>query len=187
MIYCANCGTVLDNDSVFCSSCGAKIKKQEKDYSVFKPNIEKINAYGPYKPKAHIPTILTGIFALFFGINFIFVGFRNIIFFIAGILFAIMGIYMIFISKKAGIKSIFRKQSKKLFRGMDINEVRAIMAFIKPINEGINRDGEYCIYYSTNIKDKKNADYEAIFLKFDSNAKLLSCEKSYKRTTTTYY
>lgn len=193
MNYCKNCGFELFTDTKFCPNCG---KKLEIDLSIYKPDEEKINFYKPYNPSVYMPSIIFGIIFFIVVLFLLIVGFVSLFF--DSLILSIIGtlicliiekklLYCIFRSKKAGINSIFQKQAEKIQIGMDINEVRAIMAFIEPIEEGLNKYGEYCIYYSTKKglrrKTKKKQDFEAIFLKFDSEAKLINCDESYRRTS----
>lgn len=181
MIYCTNCGTQLEESCIFCSKCGGRVKKTENDYSIYAPNVEKINAYRPcVDNERNNKAIIQFIGCLIIGVLLYF------LFYPKGFLFFLLMVFVsfcvLFTAKKRKRMKIYKKQINKIKYGMDINEVRAIMAFIKPMEEGLNRNNEYCILYSTNIERKNKVDYESALMIFDSNARLISCEKSYKRT-----
>lgn len=194
MSYCVKCGNKIEDEFVFCPKCGFKfgeknneeqkfqtkvIKEEPKqtiiDKNIFAYNEEEMKKYGIQK-KSKLSTSLKieGIIAIIFGILFLWA--------IFGIIFIIVGIYVLN-SKEMRDTDFFTKQTKKIYNGMSIHQVRAMLAFIKPINEGFNKHGEYFIYYNTDIKAKaKDKDYEAVYITFDEYAKVDSIEPSYHRT-----
>ena len=195
MSYCVKCGNKVEDEFVFCPKCGFKfgkknneeqklqtqvIKEEPKqttiDKNIFAYNEEEMKKYGiQKKSKPSTSIIIEGIVGITFGILFLWV--------IVGIIFIIVGIYVLS-SKKMRDTDFFTKQTKKIHNGMSIHQVRAMLAFIKPIDEGFNKHGEYFIYYNTDIKaKKKDKDYEAVCITFDEYAKVDSIETAYRRTT----
>ena len=189
---CDKCNTIIEDYYYYCPECGKRLThKGDNSFknfneSIYKKDIDEMKKYGIYNPKIHVPTIIIGIIFIIFGIVFV----TNVIStmgIVVGIIVFFVGLLLIFQSKKHGTNSIFKKQAKKIKKGMNINEVRAIMGFIEPEQEGFNRMKEYSIYYTTNKKHKKNADYEAVCVTFDSDAKVIDISIGYRRTTTYTY
>lgn len=200
MSYCVKCGNKIEDEFVFCPKCGFKfgeknneeqkfqtkvIKEEPKqtiiDKNIFAYNEEEMKKYGiQKKAKRSKGTIIVGLFIMASSV---------VIYLTApggglmAILWFIFGIIAILSSKYIGKTNFFKKQSKKVEKGMSIHQVRAMFAFIEPINEGFNKHGEYFIYYNTDIKAKaKDKDYEAVYITFDEYAKVDSIEPSYHRT-----
>lgn len=175
-MFCSNCGTKLEDSVDFCPNCGKKTNRLDKN--IFLPDRSKINSYNPVIPSNYPSIIIIGIIILIFGLVLFFLGLKiNRIITIPAAVFIIIGLLFIFNSKAMGKSSYFKKQTKKLIVGMDINEVRAIFAFLEPKKEGFNDYNEYYICYTT--KEKYALNYDMIELIFDSKGKLTNFTSSY--------
>lgn len=188
MEKCSKCGTKLENFFEYCPECGLKInrragvkEKKEISSNVYAYDEAKMKQYGICNKQKFYKGVVIGLILILIGLGLIFVG---------GAIFTIVlvptGFIFIFTSNKYGKYNYFIKQCKKIKEGMNIHQVRALLAFIEPINEGFDRRGDYVIVYNTSLGKRKDSDYEGLTVTFDEFANVIDIGRSYQRTTTTY-
>lgn len=202
MKYCVKCGTKLEDSFSFCPSCGLKANESrffknkdsrqvednnnyqavKNDTNIYAYNKKEMKKYKiQKKAKRSKGTIIFGLLIMASSVVIYLTAPGGAL---IAILWFIFGIIAILSSKYIGKTNFFKKQSKKVEKGMSIHQVRAMFSFIEPINEGFNRHGEYVIHYCTNKNyEKKGRDYEAIYITFDKNAKVIESSTAYHRTS----